>query len=194
MTPEQITDIRRKMRMNKQQFAEQLGVRPEAVTRYEAGQRPPTESVNQKLTALATRLEELSQPHFMKSCVYQDNRGVLRVWGDLPFPVVRTFSIEKVPQGETRGKHAHKTCDQVISSVVGSFRLLLSWQDGSHWTFDVKEGFSVYVPRMTWIRLTRFSTDAVAYVLCTETYYPENDYTDRSQIFREGVDFGNSVP
>ncbi len=48
---------------------------------------------------------------------------------DLPFDIVRVFFVTDVPIGETRGKHAHKQCSQVLVCLNGE--CLVECDDGS---------------------------------------------------------------
>ena len=119
--------------------------------------------------------------------VFPSETGTLRVW-DLPWKAVREFDIGGVPYRATRGKHAHRTCDQIIRCVCGAPKLngafVLTTFDGpigTDWT--MYSGDAVLVPRMHWIELSHFSPDAVATVLCSEPYTPP--ITDFDEFLKE---------
>jgi hypothetical protein len=106
----------------------------------------------------------------------------VRVW-DLPWPVVRQFEIRGVPEGETRGNHAHRTCRQIVQCPAGSFKLHAYWYDEHRMQhlFDrtVCPGVSVEIPPLHWIVMSGFSLDAVASVLCSEPYtVPISDWEE----------------
>ena len=44
----------------------------------------------------------------------------------LPFSIERVFWIYGVPEGKTRGGHAHTTCAEIVFPVCGSFDM---WVD-----------------------------------------------------------------
>ena len=55
-------------------------------------------------------------PHFV------DNRGalnVLEVARELPFVCQLIFYTYTVPEGQVRGEHAHKACEQFLISLRG---------------------------------------------------------------------------
>lgn len=44
----------------------------------------------------------------------------LTAWQEVPFAICRFFFIAGIPQGSSRGDHAHKTCQQFLFSITGS--------------------------------------------------------------------------
>ena len=106
-------------------------------------------------------------PYTLQSQDKSGNRGTLHIW-KLPFAVVRMFQISDVPPGEYRGKHAHKTCEQIIICTAGSFYLTTSAKTERRWY--MRPGRAVYVPARHWITLDDFSADGTALVLASEEY------------------------
>lgn len=108
--------------------------------------------------------------------------AVVRVW-DLPWPVVRQFEIRGVPEGETRGNHAHRTCRQIVQCPAGSFCLQVSSPKiqnvlNAH-LWGMVPGLSIEIPPLHWIVMSGFSLDAVANVLCSEPYaVPISDWQE----------------
>jgi dTDP-4-dehydrorhamnose 3,5-epimerase-like enzyme len=93
----------------------------------------------------------------------------------LPFEPRRIYFLHHVPQGATRGFHAHKRLQQVIFAASGSFRMVLD-DGGERKEFlldDLTRG--IYVPRMIWRELHSFTPGAVCMVLASEPY-DEADY------------------
>lgn len=113
---------------------------------------------------------------------FSDERGVLRVWENLPFPVQRAFMISDVPYGMNRGCHAHKTCQQIIVCLSGNATLsnvIPTIPEGSHYlNWRLEKGDAILIPPLSWIELSAFVSDAVLMVLCSEPYRKEDMITD----------------
>ena len=53
-----------------------------------------------------------------------DPRGNLTVaeqMKNIPFDIARVYWTYDVPSGERRGGHAHRTCEEIVIAVSGSF-------------------------------------------------------------------------
>jgi len=63
-----------------------------------------------------------------------DERGVLMVidHSAIPFEVKRTFFINSVPDGHTRGNHAHKECHQFFICLSRIVHLSLHCKNPHH--------------------------------------------------------------
>lgn len=102
-----------------------------------------------------------------------DSRGSL-VFGEvpesLPFVVKRFFYVFNVPQGESRGIHAHKQCHQFLICVAGSVKALLD--DGANRVEHslTAGGPGLYMPPLTWGSQYDYSQDAVLLVLASHQY------------------------
>lgn len=108
---------------------------------------------------------------------FDDLRGSLIATehADLPFTPQRSFTVFSVPSKEVRGEHAHRACEQLLTCVHGSVRVL--WDDGRergevHLDTPNK---SLYLPARVWGSQFRFSEDAVLLVLASLPY-DANDY------------------
>ena len=100
-----------------------------------------------------------------------DPRGVLTsIEGgeDIPFAIKRIFYMHHITTD--RGGHAHTDTDQVVIATSGSFNIDVS--DGqrheTHTINDPTQG--IYTPRMVFINLYNFSSDAVCLVLASTHY------------------------
>jgi hypothetical protein len=93
----------------------------------------------------------------------------------VPFPIERTYYVYDVPGGSDRAGHAHRTLDQFLVAVTGSFDVVL--RDGSAETrFTLNRAyFGLYVGPMIWRELENFSSGSVCMVLAS-AYYDEGDY------------------
>ena len=94
----------------------------------------------------------------------------------MPFDIRRVYYLYDVPGGETRGGHAHRTLEQFIVAVSGSFDVVLERWDlhGNHSSSTVPY-YGLYVPPMMWRELENFSSGSVCLVLASEPY-DESDY------------------
>lgn len=93
----------------------------------------------------------------------------------IPFEIERVYFIYGVPEGVIRGSHGHKTLEQVIIPVAGSFEVCL--KDGvSEGIFQLDSPTKgLYVRPGLWRNLQTFSKDAVCLVLASE-HFDEADY------------------
>lgn len=115
-----------------------------------------------------------------------DERGhlVYAEGADLPFPVERVFWIYGVPEGRTRGGHAHGTQAEVIFPVKGSFDIFVDdgRQQRKLHMDSPREG--VYIGPEVWCELQNFSADCVCMVLCSQPY-DRDGYINRYSDFQK---------
>jgi len=93
----------------------------------------------------------------------------------LPFDVKRIFYLYDVPTGESRGAHAHKTLEQFLICLSGSFDVQID--DGSsreviHLNRPWK---GLYIPPMIWAAETDFDPGTICLVLASNSF-DETDY------------------
>jgi len=101
---------------------------------------------------------------------------------DVPFDIKRVFFLYDVPGGSERGGHAHRTLEEVVIAISGSFDVVT--EDGiARARHSLNRAYyGLYLPPMVWMNLENFSSNAVALVLCSQPF-EEKDY------FRERSDF-----
>ncbi len=103
----------------------------------------------------------------------QDIRGSLTAGEmprDVPFAPRRYFLVHAVPSGETRGAHAHRTCEQFLVCVAGACSVLVD--DGST-RMEVRLDdpcLGLYLPAMVWAVQYKYTADAVLLVLASHPY------------------------
>lgn len=93
----------------------------------------------------------------------------------IPFDIQRVYYLYDVPGGAERGGHAHKTLQQLIIAISGSFDIHLD--DGTERkTIHLNRGYDgLLIPTMIWREIDNFSSAAVCLVLASERY-DESDY------------------
>ena len=93
----------------------------------------------------------------------------------IPFDIQRVYYLYDVPGGSDRGSHAHKSLQQFIVAMSGSFDVVLD--DGTEKKrFHLNRSYyGLYVCPMMWRDLDNFSSGAVCMVLAS-SHYDEADY------------------
>lgn len=100
----------------------------------------------------------------------------------IPFDIKRTYYLYDVPGGASRAAHGHKSLQQLMIAMSGSFDVTLD--DGyEKRTYHLNRSYKgIYIPPMMWRDLDNFSSGAVCMVLASD-FYDEQDY------FRDYNDF-----
>lgn len=100
----------------------------------------------------------------------------------IPFDIKRVYYLYDVPGGESRAGHAHKTLEQLMIAISGSFDITID--DGTvRRKYHLNRSYvGLYIPNMLWREIDNFSSGAVCLVLAS-SHYAEADY------FREYEDF-----
>ena len=106
-----------------------------------------------------------------------DKRGTLSFIegrNHLPFEIRRTYWIYDVPGGEVRGGHAYRENEEFVVALSGSFDVVLH-NGVQQRRFSLNRSYyGLYIPKMTWRTLENFSTNALALVLSSTVYDPED--------------------
>ena len=120
------------------------------------------------------------------SIVNKGGEGLIRVFesSNIPFSVKRVFTVLNSEVGTSRGKHAHKVCNQLICCVSGGVRLICD--DGSRKEEINMTSMSqgVLVPAGTWAEQLCLKEGSVIIVFCDQPY-EESDYLRDYQQFLE---------
>ena len=122
---------------------------------------------------------------------------------DVPFDIKRVFFLYDVPGGAERGGHAHRTLEEVVIAISGSFDVVT--EDGiAHARYSLNRAYyGLYLPAMVWMNLENFSSNAVALVLASQPFDETDYFRDRTDYleavrgrrsFREGRTTADGVP
>lgn len=111
------------------------------------------------------------QPHGDK----QGSLVAIEECKDVPFQIRRVYYVYGTQTDATRGRHAHKSLEQVIVCVHGSCKIKLDdGMESEIVTLD-KPNEGLYLSNTMWREVYDFSPDAVLMVLASELYQ-ESDY------------------
>jgi dTDP-4-dehydrorhamnose 3,5-epimerase-like enzyme len=104
----------------------------------------------------------------------------------IPFEIKRVYYLYDVPGGATRGGHAHRSLQQLVIAMSGSFDVVLD--DGKQKTLYHlnRSYYGLYIAPMIWREMNNFSSGSVCLVLAS-------DYFDESDYFRHYEDFLQAV-
>jgi WxcM-like protein len=104
----------------------------------------------------------------------------------VPFEIKRVYYLYDVPGGESRAGHAHKTLEQVLIAMSGSFDVILD--DGmTRRKFHLNRSYvGLYIPNMLWREIDNFSSGAVCMAIAS-TLFDEADYFRRYDDFVAAV-------
>ena len=110
---------------------------------------------------------------------------------DIPFSIKRVYYMYDTVKGMVRGKHAHKSLEQILVCIHGSCKILLD--DGREKkVIPLEKPYEgLYVPNNMWREMYDFSEDAVLMVLASD-FYKENDYIRDYDQFVSYINICNS--
>lgn len=122
-----------------------------------------------------------------------DERGQLvslEEYKDIPFHVKRVYYMYGTAAGAVRGKHAHKSLEQILVCIHGSCKVRLDNGKETKVVPLEKPYEGLYVADNMWREMFDFSPDAVLMVLASELYEEEDyvrDYDEFICMVREEV-------
>ena len=116
-----------------------------------------------------------------------DPRGNLTVAEQLknvPFQIARVYWTYDVPSGARRGGHAHRTCEEIVIAVSGSFDVVV-FDGHEHQKFHLNHPYQgLYIGTGVWRTLEDFSSGSVCLVLASELF-DEDEYIYNYNEFLE---------
>ena len=118
-----------------------------------------------------------------------DPRGNLTVaeqMKNVPFDIARVYWTYDIPAGERRGGHAHRTCQEIIIAVSGSFDVTLDDGSGQKETHHLNLPYQgLYVGTGVWRTLEDFSSGAVCLVLASELFDEDEYWYDYDEFLND---------
>ncbi len=112
------------------------------------------------------------------------NLSVIEGGRNIPFEVARVFWMYDVPQGDSRGGHAHKECHQFLVALRGGFDVVLD-NGAEKRTIRLENPWQgVHIPQGVWADEKNFAPDSVCLVLASHPY-DEADYIRDYEAFLE---------
>ncbi len=122
--------------------------------------------------------------HFPRVLDARGNLTFIEAGKHVPFSISRVYWIYDVPGGESRGSHAYRDLQEVIIALSGSFEVFLDDGMAQKTVVLNRAYYGLYVPNMIWRRMQQFSTNAVALVLASLPYCPEDYIRDYGEFKR----------
>lgn len=104
----------------------------------------------------------------------------------IPFDIKRVYYLYDVPGGALRAGHAHKTLQQFLIAMSGSFDITVD--DGHHkMKFHLNRSYyGLYIPPMVWREIDNFSSGSVCLALASD-FFDEADYYRQYPEFKKSV-------
>ena len=101
-----------------------------------------------------------------------DCRGTLTVADKSQnlFSAKRFFLVHDVPEGHSRGSHAHRTCEQFLVAVSGEINVALDDGTQAYVVRLVDATVGIYIPPLVWSLQYGQTADAKLLVTCSESY------------------------
>jgi len=110
---------------------------------------------------------------------------------NMPFPIRRAYYIFGTRPGVRRGRHAHRTLQQVMICIAGECRVLL---DNGAATEDLRmhrNDRGLVLEPMIWHEMYDFSPDCVLLVLA-DAWYEEAEYIRSYSAFKAACTKGGA--
>lgn len=100
------------------------------------------------------------------------------------FDTRRVFFIYDIPGGVSRGGHSHKTLRELIIATSGSFEVYVNDGKNERSFLLNQPSKALLLPAGVWEELRNFSSGAVALVLASIPYSPEDYIRDFDEFLK----------
>ena len=121
---------------------------------------------------------------FMNLINKYGNLTPIEEMADVPFNIKRIYYISKVPEGLSRGSHAHRKLHQVLICLNGSVKVKIkNPKEESEFILD-DATVGLYIGPYTWSEMYEFSEGTVLLVLASD-FYNESEYIRNLDIYME---------
>ena len=104
----------------------------------------------------------------------------------IPFEIKRVYYLYDVPGGASRAGHAHRTLEQLLVAMSGSFAVTLDSGEAREVVHLNRSYVGLYIPPLIWREIDDFSSGAVCTVLAS-AHYDEADYVRGYEDFIAAV-------
>ena len=125
----------------------------------------------------------MSSVRFIESDLNKDSRGLLtsvEAYKETGILYKRFFLIQNV-QGGIRGGHAHKHTDQILTLVKGNLNINYQYFDEIG-NFELNnESKPIFFPKLTWIEMSKITTETIILVLSSDEYNIENSLRTKEE-------------
>ena len=121
---------------------------------------------------------------FPKIADFRGNLSFIEENKEVPFKIRRVYYLYDIPSGATRGGHSHKSLEQVVIALSGSFDVVLDDGHSKKTFFLNRPHYGLYIPPNIWRELENFSSNSVALSLVS-TLYAEEDYIRDYDTFKQ---------
>ncbi|MDE6460576.1 MAG: FdtA/QdtA family cupin domain-containing protein [Paramuribaculum sp.] len=108
----------------------------------------------------------------------------------LPFRARRVYFMSEIPEGKSRGSHAHLTTSQLIFTLNGKFDVELDNATTKKSVTLTSPLQPVEAPVGVWHTLHSFTNNAVCMVIASELFNPDDYISDYSEF----LDISKSTP
>jgi len=123
---------------------------------------------------------------FPKIAEVRGNLSFIEGGRHIPFQIKRIYYLYDVPSGATRGGHAHKTLNEIMIALSGSFDVVLDDGKEKKKFFLNRPHYGLYIPSGLWREIENFSSNSVALALASNIYL-EEDYIRDYEVFKKMI-------
>jgi hypothetical protein len=102
----------------------------------------------------------------------------------VPFEIRRVYYLYDVPGGATRAGHSHKSLEQFMIALSGSFDVELDDGCAKKKYHLNRSNYGLYIPRMIWREIDNFSSGSVCMVLASDLFDEQDYYRDYQEFLR----------
>jgi UDP-2-acetamido-3-amino-2,3-dideoxy-glucuronate N-acetyltransferase len=100
----------------------------------------------------------------------------------LPFTAMRVFTLMDIPEGEARGTHAHRQCEQFLICMRGSVTAVIDDGTCREELILDRPTVGLFMPALTWGTQYNYSSDALLVVLASDPYDADDYIEDYSEF------------
>jgi len=100
----------------------------------------------------------------------------------VPFEIKRVYYLYDVPGGATRAGHSHKSLQQFMIAMSGSFDVELDDGRARKKYHLNRSNYGLYIPRMIWREIDNFSSGSVCMVLASDLFDERDYYRDYQEF------------